>query len=311
MRLVNDNSERGPQSPEPVNLLSVPLYALLCAVGFSSVILSPFVIILAHRRLPDYWPKVVSILGAIIALVVLEVPLTAVLLSFILGIFVADSVQRQVPLWQLLARSLLLAVALAFLGLVILNQWGERQGLAALWLSWVDKVIEQAQRGMVMTPDWDWDQARKILTYQGPFYFLSGCVLSIWLSIGLGAHLSWQKEEDLYSAKRLRSLRLSVKFIAGIFALWVANLLLGNQTHFVLAGVLHLGLMVLFIQGTIVLSIFLDRKQWKRGWRAFVYSVFIFLGFYALVGLGLFSPVLLNNKRRQESLPAQLSEETI
>jgi hypothetical protein len=269
MRVVNDNTERG-QHPEPVNFLSLPLYALLCAVGFSSVILSPFVIILAHRRLPDYWPKVVSILGAVIALVVLEVPLTAVLLSFVLGIFVADSVQRQVPVWQLLIRSLLLAAALAFIGLFVLSQLGERQGVVALWISWIDKVIEQAQKGVVVTPGWNWEQARAILIYQGPFYFLSGCLLSIWLSIGLGAHLNWQKEEDLYSAKTLRTLRLSGKFSLGVLALWLASLVLGNQAHFVLAGVLHLGLMALFIQGTVVLSVFFEKKNWSPLFQNFV-----------------------------------------
>lgn len=312
MRIINDNSDEGARSSEPVNLLSLPLYTFLCALGFSSIVMSPLAVILAHRRLPDYWPKVVSILGAVVALVFLDVPVPAVLLSFILGVFVADNVKRQVPVWGLLSRVALLAGVLGFLGLVFVDQTGEHLGVVTLWSNWINKAVKQAQEGGLIVSPVDWTQIGQALFYQGPFYFLSGCLLSVWLSIGLGAHLKWQADEDPSSARNLRNLRLHWGWSLGAVILWVATFVLPSYSARMIAGgILNLVMMVLFIQGTVLLALFLEQKQWNQTVRTLAYTLFILIGFYALVGLGLMSPLILIKKKRPDLLPTKTLEEAV
>jgi len=312
MRVLNDNSEQGTQTPEPVNLLSLPFYALLCALGFSSVVMSPLAVILAHRRLPDFWPKVVSILGAVIALLFLNVPVTAVLLSFVLGVFVADKIKRPVPVWNLLGSSVLLSAVLGILGVFLVDQMGERMGVLQLWNTWVSKGVQQAQEGGLISQPVDWGQIKQALYYQGPFYFLSGCLLSVWLSIGLGAHLRWQADEDPYSAKNLRQLRIHWSWSLVAILVWASTFVVTSvSSKLLLAGVLNLVMMVLFVQGTVLVALFLDQKKWNHMVRTLVYLLFIVVGFYALVGLGFMSPLILIKKKRPDLLPTKSLEEPV
>lgn len=296
MRVINDKPGSD-QKPQTVAWGLLPFYTLVCAMGFSSVFLSPFALILAHRRLPDFWPKVVSIAGALLAVTVLEVPLPMVLLSFVLGVFVADSIQRQISLWKLLARGALLTGVLGVLGVI----WASRpvHGIADLWVTWngwVDQLIAQAQKSPLVAPGWDWAMLRNILVYQGPFYFISGCLLAVWLGIGLAAHLKWQSETDLYSAEKLRTMRLPSWWGFAVAGLWVIAALSEGPVQAVVAGIAYMGMVVLSIQGMIVVSLFLNKKQWRPTFRTVVYGVFALAGFYALVGLGLISPIIFNRK---------------
>jgi hypothetical protein len=312
MRLINDNPEQKTGSSEPVNLFSLPFYALMCALGFSSIVMSPLAVIWVHRKLPEYWPKVVSIVGAVIALLFLDAPVTAVLLSFVVGVFVADNVKRQVPVWGLLFRSSILAATLAIIALGVKDQMGDRVGLLTLWTQLVSKGVQQAQEGGLVVNQVDWEQIRQVLFYQGPFYFLSGTMLSVWLSLGLAAHLKWQTDDDLYSAKKMRSLRLPWFISLIALVLWGASFLVqGTSPKMILAGVLNLVLSALFIQGTVLLSMFLDQKRWGQMVRTLIYTLFVFVGFYALAGLGLMSPLILIKKKRQDLTPTKTLEEAV
>jgi len=310
MRLVNDQNEKQ-EKVEPVSLFSLPFYALLCGLGFSSVLMSSFAVILVHRRLPDYWPKVVSIAGALIALLVLEVPLPIVLLSFVLAVFVADSVQRQIPVWTLLVRTLLLVSVLGFIGLGVLAQSLDLASLISAWTQFVDRVVDQAQQSGLLVPGWDLATLRNLLFYQGPFYFLSGCLLSVWFSIGLAAHLKWQSEKDVYSSQKLRELRLPWVMSVLVLVLWAANAFNQTPSQYWLAGLLHVFFVFFSIRGMTVLSQFMAQRGWKSGLRAFVYVGFLFIGFYALVGLGLMSPFVFIKKNSLMGCQTEPLEEAV
>jgi hypothetical protein len=310
MRVVNDQNENKPKA-EPVNLLSLPFYALLCGLGFSSVLMSSFAVILVHRRLPDYWPKVVSIAGALIALLVLEVPLPIVLLSFVLAVFVADSIQRQVPVWNLMIRTLLLTTVLGLIGLAVISQSLDGAKLLTGWIQFVDRVVQQAQQSGLLFPGWDPAMLRNLLLYQGPFYFLSGCLLSVWFSVGLAAHLKWQSEQDVYSSQNLRGLRLPRAMSVIVLFVWTANAFNQTPSQFWLAGLLHLFFVIFSVQGTTVLSTFMAQRGWKNGPRALVYVGFLFVGFYALVGLGLMSPFVFIKKNSLMGCQTKPLEEAV
>ncbi|NBX77262.1 MAG: DUF2232 domain-containing protein [Proteobacteria bacterium] len=310
MRVVNDQNENQPKK-EPVSLLSLPFYALLCGLGFSSILMSSFAVILVHRRLPDYWPKVVSIAGALIALLVLEVPLPVVLLSFVLAVFVADSIQRQVPVWTLMIRTLLLTTVLGLIGLGVMTQTVEAAKVLSGWSQFVDRVVQQAQQSGLLFPEWNPVMLRNLLFYQGPFYFLSGCLLSVWFSVGLAAHLKWQSEQDVYSSQSLRGLRLPWLMSVFVLILWAVNAFNQTPSQYWLAGLLHLLFVIFSIQGTTVLSVFMAQRGWKSGPRALVYVGFLFVGFYALVGLGLMSPFVFIKKNSLMGCQAKPLEEAV
>lgn len=310
MRVVNDQKDKNPKG-DSVSLLSLPFYALLCGLGFSSLLMSPFAVILVHRRLPDYWPKVVSISGALIALLLLEVPLPVVLLSFVLAVFVADSIQRQVPVWTLMVRTAALTSILGVIGLAVASQSTDLTQLSSIWSLFVDKVIQQVQLNNLLMPGWDLAMVRNLLFYQGPFYFVSGCLLSAWFSIGLAAHLKWQPEKDAYSSQSLRTLNLPWAMSLLVLVIWGANAFNRTPSASVIAGLLHTFFVVFSMQGTIVLSRFMSLKGWKGGFRVFAYLGFWIVGFYALVGLGLMSPLVFIKKKSLMEGQAQPLEEAV
>lgn len=310
MRVVNDKKESDSRQ-QPMSLLALPLYALLCAIGFSSVFMSPLAVILTHRRLPEFWPKVVSITGAVLALLLLEVPMPVVLISFVFGVFVADSVHREVPFWLLAIRSVALSAVLGGLGLAVASHLHAQSNLLEGWRNLVNLAVTQAQQGGIFGPELDWEMMRKSLFYEGPFFYLAASLLSLWLSIGLSAHLGWQSEDTTYGAKQLRALHLPAWLSIATVALWVLDLLVASQFTYLLAGCLDLLVVVFFIQGCATLSVFLNHKKFARGTRAIIYSLFIVFGFYALVGLGLMSPLIFLKKRRAAILQNRPIEEAV
>lgn len=297
MRVVNDHEEKLGR-PEPVSFFVLIFYALICALGFSSIFMSPFSLILAHRRLPEFWPKVAGISGALLALLFLDVPVQILVFIFIFSVFVADGIQRQVPFWKLFTLSGLLAFTLGLLGLVMVAGGVEPSELLSTWSGFVDKVINQAKENGLIKSEVDWAQLRKLLFYQGPFYFVSGTLMSVWFSIGLAAHFKWQQDSDAYSGERLRQLRLPVWFSFSLLGLWGLSLLKNGVFSLLAGGLSQLGFLAMNIQGTLLLSLFLNQKRWRAGVRSIIYCIFILIGFYALVGLGLMSPMILIRKKR-------------
>jgi len=295
MRLVNDPKENSP-AKEPANLALIPFYALFCAVGFSTFIFSTLPLILIHRRLPDFWPKVVGIAGAILALVLFEVPAPAVLTSFVLGLFVADGIQKQTPVWNLLLKSGILLIILGLIGTGIYSYLLSQSDPWALWTDFILKVIEQAKQNPVLKGDWDWNVTEQLLLYQGPFYFVSGNLLMVWFSIGLAAHLGWPLPTDLYSSQNLRKLKLPRFLGPGVLLFWGASQFLPLPAKYIANGISNWGLVFISFQGFLAVSTFLQGKNWPRGVRTAIYLGFIFIGFYALVGLGLISSNILTRK---------------
>lgn len=310
MRVLNDQEEKQGAS-EPVSFFALLFYGLICALGFSSIFMSPFSLILAHRRLPDFWPKVAAIGGALLALLFLEVPPHILVFIFIFSVFVADGIQKQVSLWKLLTLSGCLVFTLGLLGLAIVSGSIEPSELISTWSSFVDKVIQQAQENGLFKSEVDWTQLRQVLFYQGPFYFVSGALLSVWFGIGLAAHFRWQDDSDAYSAESLRKLQLPVWTSFIVLGLWGLSLLKVGGFSYLGAGLSQFGFLALSIQGTLLLSLFLKQKQWRAGIRALIYSLFIFIGFYALVGLGLMSPMILIRKKRLEKNTPEVLKESV
>lgn len=310
MRLVNDN-EKNKRQGETTSFSAVLFYSLICAFGFSSVFMSPLSLILAYRRLPDYWPKVVGIAGALLGLVFLDIPSPALIFSFVFALFVADSIQRQTSLWRLLFFSAVLAFSLAFLGLIFFSASIDPSQLLLTWSSFVERVMDEARQNGVIKASIDSKQLQSLLLYQGPFYFISGALLSVWFSIGLAAHFQWQPESDAFSADRLRKQRLPRWYSFFVLGAWGLSLQNNESFSQFFAGLAQLGFVVLSIQGLILLSLFFAQKRWASPVRATLYSLFIFLGFYALVGLGLMSPLILIRKRSSGKTPTKILEESV
>lgn len=301
MRIINDPKLK-PQSKEPFNLALIPFYTLFCAVGFSTFIFSPLALILVHRRLPEFWPKVVGLSGAIVALLLFDAPVASVLISFILGLFVADGIQRQVPVWKVLVQASFLIGALGLFGLLAYTAVSNQPNPWLVWSGLIESILEQAQKSPFASGEWDWQATKGLLLYQGPFYFISGNLLSIFLSIGLSAHLQWQPDSDLYSAKSLRKLKLPPLFGPLVIFLWAGSFLLPVPAKFVVNGVVNCGLVFLSFQGFLVLSGLMEPKKWPKGVRTAIYIGFILVGFYALVGLGLISSGILTKRKGQSEV---------
>ena len=301
MRLIND-PKTSSQSKEPMNLALVPFYSLFCAVGFSTFIFSPLAVILAHRRLPDFWPKVVSLAGAVLALILFDAPVPSVLVSFVLGLFVADGIQKQVPVWKLMVRSGILIAAIGLIGLLSYTATLNQSNPWRVWVTFIEKVLEQARKSPLASGDWNWETTKELLLYQGPFYFISGNLLSVWLSLGLSAHLGWAPESDIYSSKNLRKLQLPRLLGPVIMLCWAGSVFLPTPAKYFASGVVNCGLVFLSFQGFLVLSALMEPKKWAKGVRMGIYLGFILVGFYALVGLGLISPSILTKRRVQSEV---------
>ena len=66
----------------------------------------------------DPWPKVSALLGAVLALALLDVPLPFVVLIFVFGLFVSDTFGRVSSFWKLLGLAFLVAVGLGIGSLI-------------------------------------------------------------------------------------------------------------------------------------------------------------------------------------------------
>lgn len=299
MRVVNDKQEK--TEPSELGFFSIAAYAILSAFGIASVILGPLPMILAHVRLADPWPKVTALLGAVIAVTFLEVPLPLVMMTFVLGLFIADGVWKETGLWALVRNASLAAAVLALLLLTVLAQV-EKTTPAAYWSSLVGSVIGQLQTALKPDGDFKWDVMKAKLLYQGPFLYLSAVILSLWFSVGIAAHLGWFESGHRFSADSLRELRLPAWITLPGFALYLATFAGGAAAHPVLGGLAQIFGALLLIQGLVCLSVGLARFAVPSRARTLIYVVSIVVGFYILIGAGALGPVLLSSSFRTKKL---------
>ncbi len=308
MRVMNDKEER--KEPIEIDLLAVISQGFLCSLGMATFMLSPLPIIHSHLKLVNPWPKVATLLGAILAVSVLELPVLPVVLSFVVGIFMADNYANEVPFWKNFSGSVLVGVLVAA-GSLFLNASLEKVTVLQYWTQAVGNFITIAQDSVKLNDSsFQWKDLSTVLIYQGPYFLVSSCILMFWFNVGIAAHLGWVTETHAYSARSLRAIKLpnalSIIFV-GLFALNSAQL--GAAHHFV-SGMFRVLGTLLFVQGMVTLSNALAIKGTKRGTRALVYFFSCTVAFYAVIGLGVLSPWFFKNKgKRSADTPTVKLEE--
>lgn len=310
MRLVNDKEE--PIEVKSVDLIALISQMFLVALGIATWVFSPMTMVLSHCRFTNPWSKVAGLGGAVLALLLLEVPPAQVVLGFVFGLFVADSLQRQVKPMQLLAQSLLVGLSVAVVALA----WSsvtQNIPLGQFWAQWVSDVVEKLKTTQGFEGAMNWVVVKDLLTFEGPFLYLSALLLATWVSIGAAAHFGWVTDgKSPYCATSLRDFRLPKWIGISFIVSFVATMLVKSQFQYLAGGIFRVLSGFMFIQGTICLSIVFSQRGVRRPVRTLVYSVAIVLGFYALVGMGILSPWILR-KRREASpqvLSNQLEEQT-
>ncbi len=310
MRVVNDKQD-------PVEVKSVDIFALisqmfLVSVGIATWVFAPMTMVLSHCRFTNPWSKVSGLGGAILALLFLEVSLAQVVIGFVLSLFVADSLQKEVKPFQLLSQSLAVALVAAA-GCLIWGSITENIRVQDFWGRWVAELIEKLKATHALDGAMNIAVIKDLILYEGPFLYLLASLLSIWIAVGAAAHFGWVKEEKSpYSAVSLKAFRvprwLSLCFIIS-FAL---TLVVTSRYQYLVGGVFRVLSGFIFIQGSICLSILLAQRGVRHSVRTFIYCVAVLLGFYALVGMGIMSPWILRKRRgiSPQILPNYLEEQT-
>jgi len=310
MRVVNDKQD-------PVEVKSVDLFALisqmfLVSVGVATWVFSPMVMVLSHCRFANPWSKAAGLGGAILALLFLEVPLAQVVLAFVVGLFVADGVERQVKPFQLISQTLAVAMLSALACLV----WGavvQGQALSHFWMNWVTTLVDRVQSGNALQKTVNWAALKDLILFEGPFLYLSATLMTLWISVGAAAHFGWIKEEsNLYSSKSLKTFRVP-RWVSLVFIVsFVGQLVVTSSYHYVAGGIFRVLSGFMFIQGSVCLALLLEQRKVRSGVRTLIYSMATVLGFYALVGMGIMSPWILRKKNRvsPQILRTNLEEQT-
>jgi hypothetical protein len=300
VRVINDRDEKSAQSE--LGFFAIAAHALFTSLGIATVVLAPLPMIAAHERLPEPWPKVTALFGALLALAYIQVPVHAVVTGFIFGLFVSDSVKRLVPLWPLLSWCMLVA---AVLGLSSVAFASYSSGLKPLdfWTGYWSEALIQLKKSVppesIQTIDWP--ALQTFFVHESPFVYVSWSMLSAWLSVGIAAHLGWLPPEHKLSGASLRALRLprwlSIVFVVIFGAALISDSSLGNL-DFLFLGLFFILGTLMFIQGCISLSDILSRRVVSPAVKTFLYSIAIIPGFPALMGVGVMSPWFF---RRKES----------
>ncbi len=292
MRVLNDRDEKS--EPSDLGVMSVLTHSLFAAMGIATVLLTPLPMLVAGLRLVDPWPKVCAILGAVIAILVFEISPVVVTGAFVFGLFVADGVNKSVPFWQMVGRAALLALVLGGAALALLAAWSHT-GIWQAWSHQVHQTITQVA-SLLQEKIEGAAELEKTLLYEGPFLLVSGALISLWVSVGLVAHLGLLEANSAYSSSALKSLRVPA-WMSGLFlGLFVLMLAAPSPVREFASGLYRLAGTVLFIQGTVCLARLMEvRKVTQRG-RTVAFGLAVLLGFYALVGLGVLSPWILRKK---------------
>lgn len=310
MRLVNDKQE-------PIEVKSVDVFALisqmfLVSVGIATGVFSPMVMVLSHCRFNNPWSKVAGVGGAVLAILLLEVPLAQVVIGFVFGLFVADCLQREVKPFHLISQ----AMAVGLIAAIACLFWGsitQHVTFSEFWGRWVVELIERLKATQAFEATMNWEMIKDLVLYEGPFLYLSALMLSTWIALGAAAHFGWVKEEkSYYSSASLKKLRIPRWLGLCFLASFVATFVIRSHYQYLVGGVFRVLSGFMFIQGSICLSIMLSQRGVRHGLRTLIYCVAVLLGFYALVGMGIMSPWILRKKGgiSPQILPNNLEEQT-
>jgi hypothetical protein len=311
MRVLNDKVKRDESSE--LGILAVISQSFLCALGISTVLMGPLPMIHAHVRMSEPWPKVTALLGAIVAMLFLDVPLFPIVVSFVVGLYLANGACQRIPLFRLMLGALAVGFGVGAVGWVGAS-YLHHVSMGNYWHTLVEDLLSLLQTNFkgsfsVVDSDVKWESIRKILYYQGPFFYLSAVMISCWLSLGLSAHVGWWNEKHPYSANGLRSIEPS-KLISFIFSVFfLGDLFVDSPAGYIWGGMLRLITMFVFIQGCIALSRLMYLKGLRPFTRAIIYALFIAIGFYALVGIGWAYPFFSKSfkKKRKVAMPLRPS----
>jgi hypothetical protein len=295
MRVLNDKEEKA--QPQELGFFGILIHSFLIAMGMATVVLAPMPILVAHLRLTEPWPKIATLVGALLALMGLfQVPLPLVLIGFAFGLYVADQVVRGVSFWRVILSAPLVA-AVAGVASIFLAAQLERVGVGSYWNGLIQTWVTLAEKqwgaeGLKL------QDVMQYISQQGPFVYLSGAIVSAWLSIGIVAHLGWFQKGHPYSATELRKISVPA-WIAPLFVLFFSASYVAPLAWRPYAeGVGQVISTLLFIQGCVALSKILRKRNVKAPIRSLMYSMGVSFGFFILVGLGILNP-WLNVKTRK------------
>jgi len=299
MRLVNDR-QTSEDRPD-VGALGVVFFALMGSLGIATILLGPLPMIVAHARLEDPWRRIACLLGAVGALLILDVPLAVVAPSFVLGLLVSDYVARNVGFWRVCR----VAVSTATVVSVALLSMSARIRGVSLWAAWkalAAGVVSYLQLGLGLPDGPEIELLTRVLVHEGPFLCVGLVLLSVWLSIGVTAHWRLIGDRGPFTAKSLRALRVQPWVAVAFVACFASGLFLSPSGHWVwlARGFSRVLGVLLFIQGCVTLSIAMDRRGVRHGARAVIYILAVGAGFYALVAAGVLGSFLPWQNREDE-----------
>ena len=285
-------------TPAPVDVLSLLSLSCLTALSFSIFIIAALPILFLQSRLPDPIPKAVALAGAILAVVGLSAPVPWIAGVFTLAIVLADTLHRRGRVFPALFASVAaaLAVILAFFFLS-----AQQQGVqpAAYWNGLVDGWMAQARMVLEGGMATDWTAVDSLLRHQGPFLLVAGLILSAWVSLGAAAHWGWAPGPKPLNAKALRKqARLPQAVYVAVTLGWAASMALPAAPWGV--GVGRILATLLFLQGCVCLSLILNRLGTSFVARTLIYSLGVVLGFYALLALGVVSPLYFRVEEKKK-----------
>jgi hypothetical protein len=310
MRLVNDKQETN--EVKTVDIFALISQMFLVSVGIATWVFSPMVMVLSHCRFTNPWSKVAGLGGAVLALLFLEVPLSQVVIGFVLGLFVADSLSRQVKPFQLLSQSLAVALVTA-LGCLFWASLTENIKVGEFWAKWVVELIEKLKTTHALEGTINWSLVKDLVLYEGPFLYLSAVLLSIWIAVGSAAHFGWIKEEsNRYSASSLKGITIPRWLNLAFAVSFALTLFVTSDYQYLVGGLFRVLSGFMFVQGSVCLSILLAQRGVRHSVRTLIYCVAVLLGFYALVGMGVMSPWILRKRGRisPQILMNNLEEQT-
>lgn len=308
MRVINDKEEKTESSD--FGFLSLLSHVLLTAFGVATFILSPLPIIFSHMRLVEPWPRLATLFGAVVALLFLDVPVGLVLIAFAFGLYVGDGVAKKTPFWKLFSSSLLLSLTVGFVALLLTASL-EHVRFLPYWTGLIDEGVKGAEAILRTGSSFDWNQVRALLLYQGPFLYVAGSILSFWISVGFAAHLGWMNESHPYGGNALRSVRLPNWMSILFIGLFVANAFVTSDLFHLVGGVFRVVSAFMFVQGMVTISRTLAMRRIRPFMRSIFYVFSVVLGFYMVVGIGVFSPWILRKKQAEAGVLTRPNEEAV
>jgi hypothetical protein len=285
MNVLNDKTKE--TAPE-IDFFHIATLVLFAGAAGATFLLAPLPVLIAQWKLPEPWPKVVALLGAVVAVFILEAPVPWAAVAFVLSIVFADLIKSKKGLWHSLASSTLAAVVSAFVIFLFFSRIDKSAPLA-FWKDLVHKLVLQAQTSLQSGVQVDWLMIEKVFLYESPFLLAALCWMSCWVSFGLAIHFRLLGEPAAFFGKNLRkSVRGSVFAVCLAGGAYAAAILV--PLPFYLAGSLRLSGCFLAVLGTVCLSDILNRRKVSKNGRTWVYVLAVLFGFYALVALGVVSP---------------------